>query len=112
MGYVRHHAIIVTSYNDTTIRNASDTAEKIGLTVTPVMGSIVNGYRSFMVCPDGSKERWAESDSGDSKREEFKFYLKKERSEKFLSLEWAEIFYGNDDGRAQVTDSAWINGGK
>lgn len=64
MGYMRHHAIVVTGherfYHDSTlptIGQAHEAAIRFGCeSVTSVSLSSTNGYASFMVAPDGSKE--------------------------------------------------------
>lgn len=71
MGYMRHNAIVVTSWKEEAIKEAAAMAEKIGLLVIRQSEEAVNGYRSLLVCPDGSKEGWDESDRGDERREGF-----------------------------------------
>ena len=76
MGYIRHNAVIVTAagYDDAlqALERAHQKAQELfGPLVTPVVESVINGYRSFFVAPDGSKEDWPESDAYDAKRKEF-----------------------------------------
>ena len=69
MGFYRHHAIVVTVSG-----YAKDDAEKVHrfckespLPVTEIMKNRF-GDLSFMVCPDGSKEGWPGSKTGDQWR--------------------------------------------
>lgn len=72
MGHVAHHAIIVTGWDENLVERAHAIATETFDNVTPIAGSYVNGYRSFLVAPAGSKEGWTESDDGDDRREKFK----------------------------------------
>jgi hypothetical protein len=103
MGYHRHHAIVVTSWKDAGIETAHAEASQIFSTtaakVTPVTEPGVNGYRSFMVAPDGSKEGWSDSDQGDETRQRFIDWMNTQRCEDGSStaLDWVEIGFGGDD---------------
>lgn len=102
MGYMRHHAIVVTGYepdNHDRVADAYGKAVSLGLNVSNVIESPVNGYRSFLVAPDGSKEGWDDSDAGDKRRDAFVDWL---RSLEDGWLAWAEVRYGDDDGQAAV----------
>ena len=106
---MRHNAIVVTSWKEETTKEAAAMAEKIGLLVLRQSEEGVNGYRSLLICPDGSKEGWDESDRGDKKREEFKKWLNEQRYEDGSSLlEWVEIAYGSDDATAEIVNHAWM----
>jgi hypothetical protein len=49
MGYMRHNAIVVTSWKESAIKKASAMAEKIGLQIISQSEEVVNGYRSLLV---------------------------------------------------------------
>lgn len=73
MGYVRHNAIIVTgdSYPEAQKKFLEvyvKAKELFGELVSPVIPSPTNGYQTFMIVPDGSKEGWDVSDEHDVKR--------------------------------------------
>lgn len=109
MGYIRHNAIIVTSWEDEAIVEAAAMARQIGLQVLGPSDEALNGYRSVLVCPDGSKEGWDESDRGDERREGFKNWLDDQRYEDgSTSLCWAEIAYGGDYQTAEIVTHAWL----
>jgi hypothetical protein len=108
MGYVRHHAIVVTSWDDGHIDVAAEEATRIGLQVIGPSDAAINGYRSMLVCPDGSKEGWAESNKGDIKRAAFCKWLDKHRyNDGSTCLEWVEVSYGSDDQDAAIERHAW-----
>lgn len=93
MGTIAHHAIIVTGSSES-IERAREKAVEIFKVdpedhelfnrimghpviagVTNIVASGVNGYDSFMVAPDGSKEGWGLSDEGDKRRKELLDWL-------------------------------------
>jgi len=107
MGYERHHAIIVSSFDTERIEAAH--AEALSLFgdyvtgIAPGERDALNGHRHFLVCPDGSKEGWAESCEGDERRDKFIAWLEATRYDDGSSvLSWAEVLYADDDGAAAV----------
>ena len=103
MGYMRHHAIVVTSWNKPLLARARVQARSLFSAVSPMIESPVNGYHSFFVPPDGSKEGWEESKRGDRQRREFVRWLDGERHEDdSSSLDWIEIQYGDEDGESKI----------
>jgi hypothetical protein len=104
MGYMRHHAIVVTSWNndefDKVWAEVSALADErtFGHLVSPVVGPAVNGYRSFLVAPDGSKEGWDTSDEGDAFRDAVCALLDERRyNDGSTSIEYVEVQFGDDD---------------
>ena len=104
MGYMRHHAIVVTGpydYSSDHLGEAHAKAEElIPCLVSEIVRSRINGYGSFFIAPDGSKEGWDASDEGDSQRKAFIDWLRE--SESWVS--WALVQYGDDDGESLVAD--------
>jgi hypothetical protein len=101
MGYIAHNAIVVTSCGKADIYAAAKKARDLGLTIVgPPVKEAVNGYRSFLICPDGSKEGWDTSNEGDERRSEWKAWLRASNHD----AEWCEVRYGYDDGAATVAD--------
>ncbi len=76
MGYIRHHAIIVTGYDIKKMNKHKKFAKNLGLLVSNVIISKINGYMSFFIAPDGSKEGWKDSNLGDDRRCSFIEYIK------------------------------------
>jgi|SRR5216683_3332841 len=100
MGYMRHHAIVVTSYNEKNIKAAHEKALEIfGDSVT----AMTNGYCSFFIAPDGSKEGWDTSESGDECRTLFIGWLNEQRFEdRSSSFDWVEVQYGDDENETII----------
>lgn len=108
MGYVRHDAIVVTSWKREAIEEAAAKARELGLEVLGPSAEVTNGVSTLLVCPDGSKEGWAESDKFDAKRREYLGYLDSVRFDDGSScLSWAALAYGADDAGAEITAHAW-----
>ena len=117
MGYILHHAIIVTDWDETRIPKAwaiaaelftSDkpTATGHGLCLlSPIIRSPINGYQHFFIAPDGSKEGWAESDFFEAKRDEFLARLRALDPDGVPA--WVEVAYGSDDHCGTVSRHAW-----
>lgn len=64
----------------------------------------MNLTRTLLVCPDGSKEGWEESDAFDAKRSEYIEYLNSDNSS---SLSWVALSYSSDDRDAKITAHTW-----
>lgn len=112
MGYIRHNAIVVTSWNSAAIEKAACRARNIGLTVLGPSASqeSVNNYRSMLVCPDGSKEGWPDSEVGNTRRSDFRDWLESQRySDGSTCLYWVEIAYSSYDADATIEAHAWQN---
>lgn len=113
MGYIRHHAIVVTGQHDwdhnptlPSIIEARAMAVELGCRlVTEVVGPGVNNTSSFLVAPDGSKEGWKDSDDGDAARDAFVAWMCERGRGGYYS--WAEIVLGDDDAEAHIERSAW-----
>jgi len=113
MGVVAHHAIVVTGgYQDW-----AELAHACALKyfpegqVSPLSAKAINGYQSFCVFPDGSKEGWSDSAEGDAHRDGFIAWLKAQAySDGSSPLAWAEVNYGEIRWAkygAEITRSAW-----
>lgn len=90
MGDIQHHAIIVTS----DFKNVEEAREKAMeifagcCEVSPVSKPAINGFKSFCVFPDGSKEGWADSNEANDRRASFTLWLKEH------CYEWVLVTYG------------------
>lgn len=94
MGYIRHDAIVVTSWKPRLIDAARNKAVELGMTVSEVIESPTNGYSSFLIAPDGSKEGWESSYRGDDSREEWVAWM---RLQPDNWVDWVAINYGGDE---------------
>lgn len=101
MGYVRHHAIVVTGLRSQDIAAAREKAMDLGMAVSAPVGPTTNGTLSFLIAPDGSKEGWSESNDGNGRREAFKAWC---RAHADCYIHWAEVQYGDDDGVSLLVD--------
>lgn len=105
MGYIRHHAIIVTSWDGKALEKAHCEAGLIfGENVSNIVHADLNGYDSFFIGPDGSKESWEDSNIGDKNRETFIKWIKTQEYEDGSNrLAFAEFYYGDDNKKSQIT---------
>lgn len=105
MGYMRHHAIVVTGGFEPETKEAHAKAVEIfgsGL-VSGILASPVNSYWSFFICPDGSKEGWDQSDLGDDRRNAFIEYLDKAGEPNgFCPVDWVEVQYADEERETKV----------
>lgn len=112
MGYMRHHAIIVSGWQDEAVLAAHEKAQALldehddeGGTegfdslVTPIVRGLTNGYSSFAILPDGSKEWWSTSDAVERARADFLRWLRDADG----YLKWVEVQFGDDDGVNRIT---------
>lgn len=84
MGVISHRALLVTGSYGSFLNNAHAKAVedfKDVAPVSPILESPMNGYESFVVGPDGSKEGWEASDKTDIASREFVDYLSREGNE-------------------------------
>ena len=108
MGYMKHDAIIVTSWNTEAIEEAAAKAREYGLEVLGPSDKAINSIRTMLVCPDGSKEGWEESDIFENKRFSYLKYLNSVRYEDNSScLSWVALSYSSDDRDAKITAHTW-----
>lgn len=102
MSYMEHFAIIVTSIHWDRLQQAHEMAVKTfpkGTVSEPVI-SAINGYKSFLVGSNGSKEGWEESTEGYRCREIFIKYLDSfAHSDRSNGVRYVEVVYGRDDRR-------------
>lgn len=93
MGTTQHHALIVTSWDERGVKAAHEIATGIFEWVSPISPGTTNGYSSFFVPPDGSKEWWPESDEGDKRREKFIAAIKENYGKRWY-VKVAEVSFG------------------
>lgn len=108
VGYMKHDAIIVTTWKASALAEAAERAKALGLYVLGPSPEVTNGYATMVVCPDGSKEGWDESDAFDRRRAEFIAYLNSCRYEdNSTCLDWVAVAYSGDSRKAAVEAHAW-----
>lgn len=115
MGYIKHHTIVVTSWNRNLLEQAQKEARIIFSReffgeyngaddlVSSIVSGVVNSYESFFIAPDGSKESWEASKNGDTARELFiKWINSKAHEDGSNSISYVEVFFGDDNGKAEI----------
>lgn len=109
MGYIRHHAIVVTSWNAGLLSAAHAEAERLCKTTTPIVEGTANQQTSFAVLPDGSKEGWPESDNGDASRDSLVEWIEAQCYDDGSSsaLSWVEVEFPGDEPGPRITRSSW-----
>lgn len=95
MGYIRHHAIVVTCFSNVSAERARAKAIELDMKPSEIIETI-NSYASFFIPPDGSKEGWESSEDGNAKRAAFKSWLINGSSNAWP--DWAEVQYGDEGG--------------
>ena len=105
MGYMCHHAIIVTGWREEDVMAAHQKACEFFkgiLHVSEITPEVTNGYISFLIPPDGSKEGWDTSYRGDIARNRFIRWLS---SQKDNWCEYAEVQFGDEEGNDRLLRS-------
>jgi len=100
MGVMCHHTIVVTGASAEDVAKAHHKATGLFSWVSPISPPFTNGYATFVVPPDGSKEGWSTSNEGDRRRAEFKDWLILHGM-----CNWVEVAFGADYHSAKVTAS-------
>lgn len=116
MGYIKHHTIVVTGWKDEHIEEAQKKAVEIfeetckdemikppygSNIISPIIGSLLNGQKSFFIAPDGSKEGWQTSNNCNDAREIFLDWLRD--SDNYC--DYVEIIFGGDDEHQEIIRS-------
>ena len=96
VGYIRHHAIIVTTWPSTKAAMLVREFRKFGLPVTEPVKSVRNSVWTFLIGPDGSNEFWDTSERYDMLRDEAVRVLA------LAGVKWAEVLYHDEEGAARV----------
>lgn len=115
MSYIKHHSIIVTSWNMDLLAEAQAEAKRIyhreflptykeaDRLVSEIVKGVINGSGSFFIAPDCSNEGWDASDMGDSARKCFiKWVNTKAHEDGSNALRYVELFYGDDKRKSKI----------
>jgi len=83
-----------------------DKAIELGCDVSNLMGPAWEGYYTFLVGPDGSKDGHDESNKGDERRDQFVDWLTQRQCDygksSYCRFAWVEVQYGDEAGQAIV----------
>lgn len=100
VGTIHHHAIVVTDSEEADLKAAHAKAVELGMLVTNITEPGVNGYQSFLVAPDGSKEWWPESYAGNERRKQFMEWLCDPKNP--AHVDWVEVSFGELETTAKT----------
>jgi hypothetical protein len=93
-----HHAIIVSSDIPSSLKEAYHEAMRIfGTGISGIHYHKYNGGASFYIPPDGSSEGWAESQAGDTRRDEYLEFLAALRAREAW-VQWVEVRWADEYG--------------
>jgi hypothetical protein len=109
MGYIKHNAIVCTTWKEEDAVEAQLKAKEIfeskrkgsSQLISELVEYIVNGGYSFFIAPDGSKEGWEDSKQCDDARKDFLDWLKE--SDNYC--DYVEIRFGGDDEHENIVRS-------
>lgn len=90
MGYIKHDSIVVVGFDERLAKAHDKALVQFKGLVSNIVDGGMNGYVSFFIGPDGSKEGWEESNVFDKKRVKYKKFLDK------LELNWVHVVIGSD----------------
>jgi hypothetical protein len=113
MGTVIFHTIVVTADHhdiEPIHQRAREIFERRGEPIEPqqaplvsaITPSLYNGWASFFIAPDGSKEGWEPSIAVDEMRDKFIEYLIRLRVTDEVWVHWVEALFGCDADEAKV----------
>lgn len=95
MSEILHEAIIVTSWSAEKLKIARSIALSHNLPCSEFVRSPVNGYASFMIATDGSKEGWEAAAVARKNRDKWVAWVKRYNAGKGCQcLEWVHVEYG------------------
>lgn len=95
MSVINHNVIIATTWNNDVATKLREWIEEFRTSLVVEHTSQLNGYQTFVVCPDGSQEGWTDSDSGDHFREMFVQRLLSDNYDDDSSpWAWVEVGFG------------------
>jgi hypothetical protein len=95
MSHVKHNAILITSMNELALIDAKEKALALDLSVVGPFQSDINGYRTLLIVPDGSKEGWDDSTANDARRELLIKWIHAQAFEDGSNrFDWAHVEYG------------------
>ena len=113
MGINKHNTIIVTAsthVKEEMTKVWDKAVELFGSLVSPIIVTELNGYISFLVATDGSKENWEESDDGDNSRRILCDFIDTFAYEDgSSSFEYIDVAYGEVPARIERTNNLHHN---
>jgi hypothetical protein len=116
VGYIQHDAVIMTvsSYQpgpDIDAFRESIPEEFRRLVIGPVE-AVTNGYRHYVLLPDGSKEGWDTSNAGDEIRERFTGLFGERYDDGSSPQQGVHVTYGGDYAYESGLATDYLVGGE
>lgn len=115
MGYIKHDAVIVTGYHLEKLHSLAKTIfQDTPAFVTDISPEAVNGWTTFAIFPDGSKEGWPDSQDADTARQFFISRLEKhnqachESDDGGYPADYVQVRFGGDDHHTTVEAKTWM----
>lgn len=104
MGYIRHHTIAITSWKKEELEKLHIKINAIAPNIiTNIYKSPLNGYHTFYLIPDGSKEGWEESEAYNEIRNRIKNIIKEMKYDDGSNcIRFCELYYGGDDSKPKI----------
>ena len=106
MGNINHNAIVITGWNHNEVQEAQVKAVELlypicateKALVSEIVYGEVNGYSSFFIAPDGSKEGWELTKELNSARLQILDYVKNN----LRSCDYTHVVFGGDHIKVDV----------
>ncbi len=121
MGYIKHHTIVVTGWQNEKLKEAHQKAKEVfeknfgnmshektsaSRLVSDIIQGVSNDQSSFFIAPDGSKGGWPNSNDADNARKEFLDWLQKADN----YCDYVEVIFGGDyDGYERIVRSKYTD---
>jgi hypothetical protein len=113
---IRHHTLIVTVHDQklaeklrqqiSDLYKKNMEAKNGFQLISPIVGSLIGGYYTFFIAPDGSKEGYDLSDDGDRIRAKVIALLDSFKSENgAYPVNYVELYFGDDTEPAAILHS-------
>jgi len=106
MGYIRHHALVITAWQKAIAEEIHSTAieifgEELSQLISPLVSSLEHDYHSFFIAPDGGREWRETSEKTEVARGKFMQYL---RDYDDPNMYWMLITYADENGITRISD--------
>lgn len=106
MGYIKHNAVVCTTYSKEYAVQANKKAKEIfekyevgfEKLVSEILEYVINTGYSFFIAPDGSKEGWETSNKCNDARKEFLNWIEESNNH----CDFIEVTFGGDDKFSEI----------
>lgn len=106
MGYMMNHTIVIECSFGDHLQKAHAATCEIFPWVSPISPPAMNGSQAFFIPPDGSKEGWSDSDTGDERRTRFIDYLRGTLyGDGSSPCNWVEVRMSDDNHKLKIERS-------